>query len=178
MRRFMKSAAAELFVPVGGLFVAAALLKAYTASMLTMPLTDAEELLLLDGILADAEYTGHGSHWVGLSSTTPTDAGGNFTEPSGGSYARVARVATDWGAATGTAPATKSSSTVCTFPQATADWAATNLTHFGLWTASSAGTLFAWGLLGTAKPVLNGDTASFAIGALVLKLGKPGDPGL
>jgi hypothetical protein len=88
----------------------------------------------------------------------------------------VSTAAADWGAAPGTAPATKSNTAVKTFPTATADWVAgVNLTHFGLFDASTAGNLLAWGALGTAKPVLNGDTASFAAAALVLKLGDPGD---
>ena len=36
--------------------------------------------------------------YVGLSSTTPTETGGSVTEPSSGSYARVATVAADWNA--------------------------------------------------------------------------------
>jgi len=135
--------------------------------------TDAVEQALLDHFLNDPSYTPE-TLSIGLSSTTPTEAGGSFTEPSGGSYARVATSAADWGAATGTAPATKSNTAVKTFPTATADWAAgANLTHFGLFNAG--GTLRAWGALAVAKPVLNGDTASFAAATLVLKLGDPGD---
>jgi hypothetical protein len=49
------------------------------------------------------------------------------------------------------------------------------MTHFVLYDALTVGNPIAWGALGTPKPVLNGDTASFPIGALVLKLGKVGD---
>ena len=137
---------------------------------------DTVEQSLLNHFLTDPAYTPPATMYLALSSTTPTEAGGNFTEPSGGAYARVSTAAADWGAATGTAPATKSNTAVKTFPTATADWVAgLNLTHFGLFDASTAGNLLAWGALGTAKPVLNGDTASFAAGALVLKLGDPGD---
>lgn len=137
---------------------------------------DTVEQSLLNHFLTDPAYTPPATMYLALSSTTPTEAGGNFTEPSGGAYARVSTAAADWGAATGTAPATKSNTAVKTFPTATADWVAgVNLTHFGLFDASTAGNLLAWGALGTAKPVLNGDTASFAAGALVLKLGDPGD---
>jgi hypothetical protein len=137
---------------------------------------DTVEQSLLNHFLTDPAYTPPATMYLALSSTTPTEAGGNFTEPSGGAYARVSTAAADWGAATGTAPATKSNTAVKTFPTATADWVAgVNLTHFGLFDASTAGNLLAWGALGTAKPVLNGDTASFAAAALVLKLGDPGD---
>ena len=138
--------------------------------------TDTVEQALLDHFLTDSAYTPPSTMYIGLSSTTPTEAGTNFTEPSTGSYARVSTPGADWGAATGTAPATKSTTSVKTFPTATGDWVSgSNLTHFGLFSASTGGTLLAWGALTTAKAVLNGDTASFASGALVLKLGDPAD---
>jgi hypothetical protein len=137
---------------------------------------DTEEQAILNGIIQDPASAGYATLYIALSSTTPTEAGGNFTEPSGGAYARVSTTAADWGAASGTAPAVKSNTAVKTFPVASADWVAgANLTHFGLFDASTAGNLKWWGALTTAKPVLNGDTASFAAGALVLKLGDPTD---
>jgi hypothetical protein len=137
---------------------------------------DSVERQILDHFLTDGTWTPPSPLYIGLSSTTPTEAGGNFTEPSTGSYARVSTTGADWSAASGTAPAVKTNTAVKTFPTATADWAAAaNLTHFGLFDASSAGNLLNWGPLGTAKPVLNGDTPGFAAGALVLKQGDPGD---
>lgn len=137
---------------------------------------DSVERNLLDHFLTDPAYTPPATMYLALSTTTPTEAGGNFTEPSTGSYARVSTAAADWGAATGTAPATKSNTATKTFPTATGDWSSgSNMTHFGLFDASSAGNLLAWGALTTAKPVLNGDTPSFGSGALILKLGDPSD---
>lgn len=138
--------------------------------------TDSIERAILDHVLTDPAWTPPGTLYIGLSSTTPAEAGSNFTEPSGGSYARVSTTASDWSAASGTAPAVKTTTASKTFPAATADWASgSNLTHFGLFDASTAGNLIAWGALTTSKPVLNGDTASFAAGALTLKLGDPSD---
>jgi hypothetical protein len=137
---------------------------------------DTVEQSMLNHFFTDPAYTPPATMYLALSTTTPTEAGGNFTEPSTGSYARVSTAAADWGAATGTAPATKSNTAVKTFPTATGDWSSgANMTHFGLYDASTAGNLLAWGALGTAKPVLNADTASFAASALVLKLGDPAD---
>lgn len=137
---------------------------------------DTVEQSLLDHFLTDPAYTPPATMYIALSSTTPTEAGGNFTEPSGGSYARVSTTATDWSAASGTAPAVKTNTATKTFPTASADWvSAANLTHFGLFDALSAGNLLAWGALTVAKPVLNGDTASFAASSLTLKLGDPAD---
>lgn len=135
--------------------------------------TDGTEQGLLDYFIATYSAA---TKYIALSSTTPTEAGGNFTEPSSGSYARVSTTSADWAAATGTAPASKATSTTKTFPTATGDWVSgANLTHFGIYSASTSGTLLAWGALTVAKPVLNGDTASFASGSLVLKLGDPAD---
>lgn len=135
--------------------------------------TDATERGLLDYFVATYGAT---TKYLGLSSTTPTEAGGNFTEPSGGAYARVSTTSADWGSASGTAPATKSTTAAKAFATATATWASgSNLTHFGLFDASTAGNLLAWGALTTAKPVTSGDTPSFAAGSLVLQLGDPGD---
>lgn len=136
--------------------------------------TDTVERALLDYYIATFAPT---TKFIGLSTTTPTEAGGNFTEPSTGGYARVSTATADWSAASGTAPAVKTNTAVKTFPTATADWsAAANMTYFGLFDASTAGNLQAFGLLTVAKPVLNGDTASFAAGALILELGDVGDP--
>lgn len=137
---------------------------------------DTVERALLDHFLTDPAYTPPATMYLGLSSTTPTEAAANFTEPSTGSYARVSTVAADWSAASGTAPAVKTNTATKTFPTATADWvAAANLTHFGFFDASTAGNLLAYGALTTSKPVLNGDTPSFGAGTMILELGDPSD---
>lgn len=121
--------------------------------------TDAIEQALLDHFLNDPAYTPE-SLYLGLSSTTPTEAGANFTEPTSGSYARVATTNADWNAASGTAPAIKDNSAVKTFPTATADWVSgSNLTHFGLFNASAR---VARGVAGVSS------AASAAIGALTV----------
>lgn len=143
--------------------------------------SDALELSVLDHVMGNATLTANAQNFIALSSTTPTDAGASFTEVSGGSYARVETEGTGangpaWASATSTAPAYVDNSEVITFPTATADWAsAANLTHFGVFAASSGGTGTIFGALTTAKPVLNGDTASFAVGAIRVQLGDPGD---
>lgn len=137
--------------------------------------TDAQEQAILNLFLRADAWSLAGLH-VALSTTTPTEAAGNFTEPSGNGYARVSkpRAATDWAAASGTAPAVASNATAVAFPAASGgSWG--TVTHFGLYSASSGGTLYFWGALGVSKTVNDGDTASFAIGALLAKLGDPGD---
>lgn len=139
--------------------------------------TDFLEKALLDHVFTDPTYTPATTLYIALFSGTATDdAGGGLTEVTSGAYARVSTVAADWSAATGTAPATKTNTAVKTFPTATANWAASaNLTNFGIFDAITAGNLLMTGLLTTPKPVLLGDTASFAASALVIELGDPTD---
>ena len=143
---------------------------------LAVGFVDTIEQALLNHFWTDGAYTPPATLYLALSTTTPTEAAGNFTEPSTGAYARVGTAAADMAAASGTAPASKANGTAKSFPTATADWSSgSNMTHYGLYDASTAGAFLWFAALTTAKPVLNGDTASFAIGALVAKLGDPAD---
>jgi hypothetical protein len=106
--------------------------------------------------------------WVGVSSTTPVIAGTGATEPSTGSYARVATTGSTWNASSS---GSVTNAAAITFPTATADWlSAANLTYGLLWDASTAGNLVAFGLLSVAKNCQNGDTVSIAIGSLTISL--------
>jgi hypothetical protein len=99
--------------------------------------------------------------YIALFTATPTDSTAG-TEVTGGSYARVTS-ASKW--ATPSAGSVSTNASV-TFPTATADWG--TVTGFGVMTASTGGTLLMWGALTASKTVSNGDTASFASGALTL----------
>lgn len=135
---------------------------------------DSAEAAILDKTFDGSIWTG--TMAIGLSSTTPAEGGTNITEPSGGSYARATTVNGDWAAAVAGAPTTKANGTAIAFATATADWvSAANLTHWVLYINNVARF---FGALTTPKPVLSGDTPSFPIGSLVLKLGDPGDSGL
>ena len=106
--------------------------------------------------------------FVGLSSTTPAENGTGITEPTGGSYARVAASGDTWSTAT---TGSTSNAAVITFPTATADWlTGSNLTHVVLFDAASGGNFLAQGQITTPKPVLNGDTASFTTGGITINL--------
>jgi hypothetical protein len=105
--------------------------------------------------------------YVALSSTTPAEDGTGVTEPSGSGYARVATSGATWNSATLADPSVVTNAAAVTFPAASGNWVSSaNLTHFVLYDASTSGNYIAMGALGTPKPVLNGDTASFAIGDL------------
>ena len=106
--------------------------------------------------------------FVGLSTTAPTENGTGITEPTGGSYARVATSGATWSTAT---TGSTNNAAAITFPTATANWSAgANFTHVVLFDAASGGNFLAQGQITTPKPVLNGDTASFAIGNITITL--------
>ncbi len=119
------------------------------------------------GHLFGTAYTAPTTVYMALSTTTPTDAGGNVTEPSGNGYARVAigNNSTNWNAASG---GTVTNKTAITFPEATGSWG--TVTHFVLYDAATAGNALIWGALTASKAIGTGDTASFAAGALSISL--------
>lgn len=147
--------------------------------MATVGFTDTTEQAVLNHLFGKATWTPGTTLALGLLSGTPSDdVGGGLTEQvvGVGGYARAATAAADWNAATGTAPTTITTNAVKTWPTASADWrAGANLTHVGLYSATTAGTLIATAPLTVPKPVLNGDTPSLAAGAIVFKLGDVGD---
>ena len=126
---------------------------------------------LLDHYFGKATLTAPAALHVGLSSTTPTSAGANFTEPSAGGYVRVETAPTDWNASTEADPCVLDNLNAVTFPKATATWlAGADLTHAGLFVASTGGTPVAWGALAVAKPILIDDTATYDAGDLDITL--------
>lgn len=130
--------------------------------------SDYLEAVILNEVLGAVGYTPAATVYVGLFTTTPSDAGGGV-EVSGGSYARsaVTNNATNWPAATGTNPTTKANGTAIPFPAPTANWGV--VVAWGIFDAVTGGNLLYWGALGTSKTINNGDAApSFAIGALTV----------
>ena len=125
------------------------------------------ENAVLDHIVGKTTYA-LPTCYIGLSSSTPAEDGTSVTEPSGGSYARVSTAGADWNAAS--AGATSNANAI-TFAQATADWVSgSNLTHLVAYDAVTAGNPLFYGALTVAKPVLNGDTASFPAGDIDITL--------
>jgi hypothetical protein len=118
-------------------------------------------------VLRGTAYAETANYYISLHSADPGLTGAS--ELSGNGYARVAV-----SAATGSwsAPATNgsvreiSNSSAITYPTATGAWTAA--THFGIWSASTAGNFIRGSALTASKTVQSGDTASFAAGALVI----------
>lgn len=131
-------------------------------------LTDSEANALLDYKFgAGANDLAPATYYVGLSLTTPAADGTNITEPSGGSYARVAVTnnSTNWPAASSRV---KSNGTVITFPTATGTWG--SVTDFFLADASTAGNVLAYGELTTPQTVTSTGTPSFGVDVLEINV--------
>lgn len=123
---------------------------------------------LLDHVFGAAAYTAPATLYIGLSTTAPTDAGGNISEPSGAAgYSRVAVTnnLTNFPAAVSGA---KANGTAIQFPTATASWS--TVTHFIVMDQASGGNMIGSGMLTNPKTIDSGDTASFAIGDLDITL--------
>lgn len=132
-----------------------------------MAKSDYLEDQIINHIFRTSSFTKPSVLGIALFTAAPSDAGGG-TEVTGGSYARVDHAPLDanWDATSGTDGQT-ANTTVVTFPAPTADWG--QVTHFGIFDATSAGNLLYWGALTTAKTINNGDPApTFPAGSLVV----------
>lgn len=131
--------------------------------------SDFAEAKILDQVFGGTAWVPPATLYPALFTTNPTDSGGG-TEVTGGSYVRpaVTNNVTNWPAATGTSPTTKSNGTVITFALATADWG--TVSSVGVFDAPSGGNLIGWSALTVSKPILNGDTPNFPPGSFVITL--------
>lgn len=141
-------------------------------------LTDNLENSLIDWFLRGQAFSPPATIYVGLLTSACSDSSGG-TEVSGGSYARVpvSSSLANWAgtqsagstSASSGSSGTTSNNNAITFPSPTANWG--TVTHFGLYSASSSGTLYVCAALTNSKTVNNGDAApSFAAGALTLQI--------
>jgi hypothetical protein len=124
----------------------------------------------LNWLFNSGAFTQPTNLYLALFSIAPTIST-TGTEATGSAYARVtiACNTTNWPTISGSTT-TVTSGAAFTFPTATGNWSSSsNQTDAGLWDAASTGNLLYWGDLTTAKPVLNGDTASFASGAVTVQ---------
>lgn len=124
------------------------------------------ETAILSAVFRGVTLTPPATLYFALFTAAPTDAGGG-TEVIGAGYARVAVVAntTNFPAPSG-APSGTSNAGAITFPAPTADWG--SIVAIGVFSAATAGTLWAWAALGTVLSVNAGDAPpSFPIGAFV-----------
>ena len=121
---------------------------------------------LLDAVYGNTAVGAPATTYIALSTSTPTQAAGNITEPVGNAYARVAKTndATNWPGATTADPSVKGNGTVITFPQATGSWG--TVTHWVVYDALTVGNAIDCAALTAGQAISNGTTASFAVNAL------------
>jgi hypothetical protein len=122
---------------------------------------------MLNFILNGGTWTAPSHMYLALFSVTPS-VSSTGTEATGSGYARLSITSntTNWPTISGSTT-TQQNAVAQTMATATGDWSsAANQVAAGLWDASTSGNLYWWGALTEAKPILNGDTASFAIDAL------------
>lgn len=110
--------------------------------------------------------------FVGVSSTTPTAAGANVTEPTTGSYARVETAASDWNNPTDADPTVIDNANAVVFPESTAAWlSSAPLTHGVLFDAATDGNFLGFGALSPNRTVnAAGFTLSLPAGAIDITL--------
>lgn len=140
-----------------------------------MAATDARERSIADSQFGGGATTWAPATWfLGLSTTTPNGDGTGFTEPVGGSYARVSITnnATNFPvASTSSGTTSKASGIAFTFANPTGTWGI--VTYWGFFTASSGGTPEYTGQLDTPITIKNGNTpVQFDIGQLVTTWGS------
>lgn len=125
---------------------------------------------LLDHWLGGGDYSRPATVYLALYTVAPSNSGGG-TECSGGSYARksVTNNATNFPAASGGDPATKTLAVAQTFATPTANWG--TVVAVGILDASSGGNLLGWTALETPREILNGDAAPrFSANELVITM--------
>jgi len=134
------------------------------------PLTNAIKAAVLDALYGKQALTVPDTLYIGLSTTAPNPDGTNFTEPTGGGYARVAfpNNLTHWYAATEDNPSVKANALPVLFPEATDDWG--TVTHWGIFNAAQSGTLLDWAPLTTSFDVTVGQQPQFREGDLQTRL--------
>lgn len=115
-----------------------------------MPLADTGETTVLDSLLA--------GRFVSLHTSVPP-----ASEVSGGAYARQAAT---FAKTSGPDPTIYKNSALITYPTASASWG--NVTHFGIWSAASGGTLLAYNTLASNKNIDSGDVVRWDPNTLVV----------
>jgi hypothetical protein len=131
-------------------------------------LTDILEALVLDHLNGVTSYTMPAHLWLGLSTTEPNEDGTNFTEHTIGSdgYARVDIAGSSfWNAASGGSVTNK---IAIAFAEASGSWG--TISHIGLFTASTGGTLLCGGALTSPVAVAANQIFRFPIGTLTRTL--------
>lgn len=126
-------------------------------------LSDYAEKLALDWMMTTGAATRPTAWYVALYTAAPSDAGGG-TEVAGNGYSRQAATF----AAASSPGGTTNNTGALSYTASGGDWG--TVTHLGIFTAATGGNLLWYGSLSAPRIVNDGDTLSFAVGAVALTL--------
>jgi hypothetical protein len=126
-------------------------------------LSDHAENLLLNFLMTTGTATRPTNWYLALYTAAPNDAGGG-TEVSGNGYSRQS---VSWDTASGTGGTTSNSGNV-TFTASGGNFG--NVTHIGIFDASTSGNLLWHGAMAASKQVNAGDSIQFATGSIDLTI--------
>lgn len=132
-----------------------------------MSKTDYARNKIQDYLYGAVAFTAPATYYLGLSTTTPSTSGSNFTEPVGASYARVAVTSnkTNFGYSSSGCVVTSAS---ITFPETSGSWGV--ITAIGLWDALTSGSLWDFAVLPVSKTVQDTTIISFSASAIALSM--------
>lgn len=134
-------------------------------------MTNYLENKLVDLIFRGQAFTAPATLYVSLHTATPNETGASELGATG-AYARasISSSLTNWAATQGGTTASSgtggqtSNLVSINFPTPTANWG--TVTHFAIWDAASGGNCLLYGTLTITKTINQGDSVSFAAGAL------------
>lgn len=120
------------------------------------------ETKVLDHVFGGTAYTAPGTLYLGLHTSNPAeDDSGTEVSTSGTAYARQTVAFT-------TSGDTTSNTAAVEYPTATASYG--TVSHVGVYDASTAGNLLAYGALTTSKAIATGDVLRIPAGDLDITL--------
>ena len=129
--------------------------------------TDYLENKVLNHVFGITSFSAPSNMYLGLSTSTISDAGTGITEPSGNAYARVAipNTTASWNTAT---TGSVSNKNILSFPEATGAWG--TVTYSFVSDALTGGNILFYGTLNVEKEVTAGDTVTVKAGDLAITL--------
>lgn len=118
---------------------------------------------ILNHLFGKMAFSAPANIFVQLSTTQPTDTGGNVTPPTGGLSGRVQTAPSDWSAALNRSIA---NANAITFPQA--NGASGDIGYFAFYDAGVNGNFLGWGVISNPQEFVDLDTPYFDVGQLTI----------
>ena len=131
-----------------------------------MSKSDYLEGKILDHALGTTAFTQPTNQYLALHTADPADdgSGAELSAAATANKTGYARIAVDFNAASSGTATGPTAAKEFTNSHASSSW--TQVTHFGIWDASTSGNLLYYGALTTAKTIAAGDTLRFTAGSI------------